>query len=172
MDRAAPGKNLADDFEWAERSEYWLNFREPKRGRRKKFKYREPLILAGHGIRINVHRNTLLIRPGITHHPQKLEEIRFFPGDGDLPDRILILDGDGGVTLDALNWMAQQKIIFVQLNYRGRVNFICSDGRRNPRPELVRWQLSIRDTDAARTIQRKIIRAKLIASIETISGIF
>lgn len=172
MDRGILGGIAGDDFEWAERSEYWLNYREPKRGRQKKFKYRLPLILCGHGVRINVHRNTLLIRPGLTHFPQKREEIRFFPGDGNLPDRIIILDGDGGITFDALNWMAQQRIIFAQLNYRGRVNFICSDGRRNPRPEMVRWQLSIRDTAAARIIQRKIIRAKLIASIETISGIF
>jgi CRISPR-associated endonuclease Cas1 len=172
MARTSAGKNLADDLEWAGRSEYWLNYREPKRGRQKKFKYREPLILCGHGVRINVHRNTLVIRPGLTHYPQTREEIRFFPGDGNLPDRIIILDGDGGITFDALNWMVQQKIIFAQLNYRGRINFICSDGRRNPRPELIRWQLSIRDTDAARTIQRQIIRAKLIASVETISSIF
>lgn len=161
-----------DDRDWFERSEYWSNYRPVTRGRRKKFKYREPLILCGHGVRIRVDHNTLLIRNGFTHHPQKSEEIRFFPGDGNLPDRIIILDGDGGITFDALNWMAQQKIIFAQLNYRGRVNFICGDGRRNPRPELVRWQLSIRDTDAARIMQRKIIRAKLIAPIETISGIF
>jgi CRISPR-associated protein Cas1 len=162
----------SDDRDWFERSEYWSNYRPITRGRRKKFKYREPLILCGHGVRIRIDHNTLLIRSGFTHYPQKSEEIRFFPGDGNLPDRIIILDGDGGITFDALNWMAQQKIIFAQLNYRGRVNFICGDGRRNPRPELVRWQLSIRDTDAARIIQRKIIRSKLIASIETISGIF
>lgn len=99
-----------DDHDWSERSEYWRTF-EPKRGvgRRKKFKFREPLILCGHGVRIRVDHNTLLIRNGFTHFPQKAEEIRLFPGDANLPDRIIVLDASGGITFDALIWMSEQK---------------------------------------------------------------
>ena len=68
-----------DDFEWADRSEYWLNYRPAKKGARKKFHYRQPLILCGHGISIRVDHNTLLIRQGLTHYPQKTEQTRFSP---------------------------------------------------------------------------------------------
>src|SRR5690348_11520199 len=71
--------SISDANEWSERSEYWRVYREPsKRGRPKKFKYREPLILCGHGARIRVDHNSLLVRNGFTHYPQKQDEYRFF----------------------------------------------------------------------------------------------
>src|SRR5579863_583452 len=131
-----------DDL-WSERSEYWRNYREPRPGRQKKFKYREPLILCGHGIRIRVDHNTLLMRDGFTHYPQKSEEIRFFPGDPNLPDRIIVLDGSGGISFDALNWMSDQDISLVRLDYRGRAKFICGNFLQFAKPEIIRRQLEI-----------------------------
>src|SRR6185437_13561977 len=97
-------EDAIDDLEWSARSEYWRTY-EPKRaGQKQKYQYRQPLVLCGHGVRINIDHNTLLIRDGFTHHPQKLEQFRYFPGDGNLPDRIIILDADGTVSLDALSW--------------------------------------------------------------------
>lgn len=89
---------LGDDPDWSERSEFWLKYKPTGRGGpQRKYKYREPLILTGHGINIRVDHNTLLILNGFTHYPQKAELIRFFPGDGNLPDRIVILDASGAV---------------------------------------------------------------------------
>src|SRR5438046_1235702 len=111
MERSTIEKfEFEDDTDWSDRSEYWRSYEPRKRGGPKKFRYREPLILCGHGIRIRVDHNTLLIRDGFTHYPQKLEEIRFFSGDPNLPDRIIISDGNGGISLVALNWMAEQRI--------------------------------------------------------------
>jgi CRISPR-associated protein Cas1 len=91
-----------ESSEWAGRSEFWNSY-SPKRKRgRQKIQFREPLILAGHGIRIRVDHNTLLIRNGLTHFPQAENEIRLFPGDARLPDRVVILDGSGGVSFEAL----------------------------------------------------------------------
>ena len=161
----------ADDFEWAERCRYWADYRPVRRGRRKKYNYQEPLILAGHGIRINVHRNTLLIRPGITHYPQKSREIRLFPGDPNIPDRIIILDASGGITFDAFTWMSDQKISLVQLNWRGQVNFSGNCGFAAD-PKLVRLQAQLQDSKRALEINRQLIAAKFEASAETISAIF
>jgi CRISP-associated protein Cas1 len=163
--------NQKDDFDWAERCQHWANYRPRRRGARKKFNYREPLILAGHGITINVHRNTLLIRPGITHYPQKIEQIRYFPGDPNLPDRIIILDASGAITFDALSWMSDQKVALAQLNWRGQVIF-CGSGGFAADPKLVRLQTELQGTKRALQINRYLIAAKLDASMETLSAIF
>jgi CRISPR-associated endonuclease Cas1 len=163
-----------DDYAWAERAEFWRTYSPPqnRRSPRKKHRYREPVILCGHGMRVRVDHNTLLIRTGFTHFPQKSEEIRYFPGDPDIPDRIIILDGSGGITFDALVWMADQKINFVQLDFRGRANFICGISGQAPKPDIVRWQLGIQGTETARNIQRQLVEQKLLASIETLFTIF
>ena len=120
---------------------------------------------------VRVHRNTLLIRPGLTHYPQELEDLRFFPGDPNLPDRIIILDASGAITFDALSWMSEQKIALVQLNWRGQVSF-SGNGGFAANPTIVQWQSTIRDTPKAREINRKLICAKFEASIETLKTIF
>lgn len=162
---------VGDDFEWARRCEYWTDWRPSTSGRRKKFNYREPLFLSGHGVRINVHRNTLLIRPGFTHYPQKCEIIRFFPGDPNLPDRIIILDASGGITFDALSWMSDQKIALVQLNWRGQVSFSGNSGFAAA-PHLVQLQSEIWGSKKALQINRSLIATKLDACTDTLSAIF
>lgn len=165
---------IQDDANWADRSEFWRTYLPPGRypGHRKKYRHREPLILCGHGLKFRVDHDTLLIRSGFTHYPQKAEEIRLFPGDPNIPDRIIVLDGSGGITFDALNWMAEQEINFAKLDYRGRVNFICGNSGQSPKPEIVRWQLGIQGTETARKIQCQLVEQKLLASIDTLKTIF
>ena len=163
--------NQGDDFEWAERCQYWAEYRPRRRGRRKKFNFREPLILAGHGIRINVHRNTLLVRPGLTHYPQQRAELRYFPGDPNIPDRIIILDASGGITFDALSWMSDQKIALIQLDWRGRVSF-SGNGGFSADPRLVRLQSEMQGSKKALQINRALMAAKFDASIQTLCALF
>jgi CRISPR-associated protein Cas1 len=114
----------------------------------------------------------LLIRNGFTHYPQKAEELRFFPGDANLPDRIILLDGSGGLTFDAINWMVEQKIIFVQLDWQGYSNFMGGAWPYCANPKLVKLQSTLRGTKKAVDIDRQLIRAKFAACIETISSVF
>jgi CRISPR-associated protein Cas1 len=172
MDRGNSAEFQTDDFNWRDRSHYWLNYSPVIRGTPKKYKYREPLILCGHGAKIRVDHDTLLVRDGFTHYPQAAREIRFFPGDPNIPDRIIILDGSGGISFDALNWMADQEINFVRIDFRGRVNFVCGYSGQAPKPAVVRWQLEILGTETARKIQRQLVERKLLASIETLQLIF
>lgn len=113
---------IGDDHEWAERAEFWiaeLN-RRPKNYRQKRRQHL-PLILAGHGVRMNIDNGTLLIRNGFTHHPQKPEQYRYFRGDRLLPSRIVMLDGDGYLTFDVLAWLSEQNIPLIQLDWMGSV---------------------------------------------------
>ena len=56
---------------WLERSEHWSSYKPTIRGRPKKFKFREPLLLCGHAAHLRVDHGSLLIRDGFTHYPQK-----------------------------------------------------------------------------------------------------
>jgi len=112
-----------------------------------------------------------LIRPGLTHFPQYREEIRFFPGDPNLPDRIIVLDASGGITFDALSWMSDQKIAMVQLNWRGQVQFSGNAGF-SADPKLVRWQTEIQGSKKALQLNQKLIAAKFDACAATLLSIF
>jgi CRISPR-associated protein Cas1 len=156
-----------DDVEWRDRCEYW-QAQKPQRHHRQKHRYREPLILCGHGIHIRVEQNTLLIRDGFTHYPQKMEKRRLFPGDSDLPDRIIVLDGSGGLTLDALNWMSEQGIEFVRLDWQGKTVNVGGNTGYSGRPVLIAAQKAIKETNKEVEIGRKLISEKLAASIKTL----
>src|SRR5215469_1255268 len=158
-----------DDIEWLDRSEYWRNYKPLTRGAPKKFKYREPLILCGHGVNITIDHNTLLVRNGFTHYPQEREQFRFFPGDADLPDRIIILDGSGAISLDALSWMAEQKIDFLQLNWRGQINNVAGYSGYSGNSKIVSAQRAIKETKEEIEIARQLISDKIVNSIETLN---
>lgn len=171
MDLKHAAAELLDDHDWAERSEYWLNYQKPTRGAPKKFKYREPLILCGHGVNIRVDHNTLLVRNGFTHYPQKVEQFRFFPGDANLPDRIILLDGSGGLTFDALNWMSDQLIEFVRLDWRGETTNVGTNTGYSGDRRLIAKQLAMKGTKTEVAIARDLIANKITASIETLKAV-
>jgi CRISP-associated protein Cas1 len=102
--------------EWAVRCRYWLAEYEastPKRKRRERQVH--PLILTGSGMSMRVNRGALVIRDGLTHYPQEINEHRFFPGGLENPPRIIMIDGSGEITLDAIDWLAEQNISLIRL---------------------------------------------------------
>ena len=124
-----------DDELWAERGRYWSEQTDP--GDEEPAFYRrqdrKPLVLAGHGLRLRVHRGSLVVTHGFTHYPQKAREQRFFPGDPKLPSRIILLSTDGSISLDVARWLSEQHVPLVLLDYRGQVVSVLGhrdDGRR------------------------------------------
>ena len=162
----------SNGFDWLQRSEYWHSHQRTIRGRPKKYLYREPLILCGHGAHIRIDRASLLIRNGFTHYPQKREEIRLFPGDADLPDRIVMLDGSGGITFDALTWMAEQRITLVRLNWRGEVSFVGNNSGNYSNWKMVDIQTAFRGTRRSLEYSRQLLKQKIDNSISTLENIF
>lgn len=161
-----------DDAAWAERGEYWLKKLNPvpqKKPRKRRFIHK-PLVLSGHGIRLRIDRGTLLITCGFTHYPQKREEYRFFVGDRQLPSRIVVLDGDGSITLDALQWLAAQAVPLVQLDWRGDTSSV-GGAYYAANPDLVRHQWAIQGTPEAVEFSHWLILKKIENSIQTIKQI-
>ena len=137
--------------EWAERCGYWLKALEtgrPKRKRREKES--QPLILNGHGLSISVDKGTLVITDGHTHYPAEQREWRFFKGELTLPPRIVLVDGSGNITLDALDWLAEQKVDLIRLKWDGRLITMAGTGGYSANRQKVTWQIATRANEARR----------------------
>lgn len=165
-------ENLGQKIDWAERSEFWRTYEPKKKGPRRKFSFREPLIVCGHGARIRVEHNSLFIRNGFTHYPQEQEKIRLFPGEGNLPDRIILLDTSGGITFDALSWMFEQNISLIQIDWRGRVNCVGNNSGSPFKRTLVDRQIRFKRSRRAVELSEKLIGEKIRNSILTIEAVF
>ncbi len=163
-----------DDHEaiWADRGNYWQEKLNPvpQYKARKRRILHKPLVLSGHGIRLNVHCGTLLIKCGFTHYPQAREEYRLFPRDRQLPSRIVILDGDGSITFDALQWLSVQGVSLVQINWRGEIS--CIGGANYAAdPALVKRQIEIRDNGEGFEFSKWLILKKIENCYDTIKEI-
>lgn len=116
--------------DWAARSAYWQQkTTAPKRpGRRHRKPKHEPLVLTGHGVRLRIDNGALHIRGGLTHYPQEPEVWRFFPGDLNMPSRIIMVDGSGGLSFDVMGWLSERNIPLVRIDWQGNVTSIVGNG--------------------------------------------
>jgi CRISP-associated protein Cas1 len=99
---------------YRERCEHWIAESEPKISRRLRDREQMSLVLTGHGLSLRVEKGSLLVRDGNTHYPAKERQWRFFPGALDVPPSIVVLDGSGNVTLDAIDWLATQRVPLIR----------------------------------------------------------
>ncbi len=157
-----------DDADWAERNEYWLK-KTPLKSRQfsRRAGVRQVLILSGHGVILRVDHGTLLVQDGFTHYPQKRTTWRFFPGEWRVPSRIVILDANGSLSLDALSWLSRQNISLVQIDWRGEVTSVIG-GAGSTDPILVKHQLAARSNGKGVGLSRWFIQSKITNSIETL----
>ena len=157
------------DGVWAERCRYWLKApalkQRPLRCRRQTH---EPLVLTGHGLSLRIDHGALVIRNGFTHYPQRADEHRFFRGDRTLPSRIIVIDGTGTLSFDALSWLSEQNIPLVRINWRGEVVTALGAGRAG-HSEHVAAQLDAQRNGRALPFAISLIREKIRNSIETLS---
>ena len=130
----------AEDFDWASRSRFWLEQSSLKVPRRRRERESNPLILNGHGLSIRVHRGTLVIRDGNTHYPAEQREWRFFNGSLDIPPVIVVIDGSGEITLDAIDWLAAQDVSLIRLRWNGQFMSLVTAGGQAATAENIRWQ--------------------------------
>jgi CRISPR-associated protein Cas1 len=155
------------DSNWAVRGDHWIaNQPKPRVWSNQRRNLRAPLVLTGHGISFRVNHGALEVKNGFTHHPQKQEEWRFFRGDQTRPSRILVVDGDGRITLDVLAWLSEQDIPLIQLDYRARVvTAIGSTGPTAADPQLTRAQTAAASDPKQRmAVANWLIREKLTRS--------
>jgi CRISPR-associated protein Cas1 len=159
-----------DDIAWASRSGIWQSRVAKASARRtKRAKAQPALILAGHGASLRVENGALTIRNGFTHYPQRRETVRYFRGDVALPERIILLDGSGSISFDVLSWLAEQKVSFIRIDWKGDIVCVAGASGYSANSFRVRWQLETRENPEQRNdFCRSIITRKIEATIITL----
>jgi CRISP-associated protein Cas1 len=159
-----------DDSEWADRSRHWSDqATRPKDKRFRRQPSNDPLILAGHGVSLQIDAGTLLVRNGFTHFPQKQKTYRFFKGDADLPPRIIMLDGSGSITFDVLTWLNEQKVPLVNIDWTGNAVTVISGDSFAANRYRVAWQAETRSNPRKRMeFCNALIAKKIDGCIETL----
>ncbi len=159
---------------WAQRGRHWeganRSFPAPPKTQRRRKAEREPLVLAGHGVRLRVHQGSLVVQNGFTHYPQEREELRFFPGDRKLPSRIVALDSDGSITLDVMKWLSRQGVPLVMVDWRGEVVSVVGDGGAYD-PALREAQIDAQRSGLGLQIAIDLIEGKIRGSIDTLESL-
>lgn len=159
--------------EWAERSKYWLagiHAYTPKRKRRER--QATPLVLAGQGISLRVEKATLLVTDGHTHFPDEARVYRFFKGDLTLPSRIVLVEGSGQITLDALDWLADQGVTLLRLRWDGRLASTFGADAGAVDYKKLTWQRQTQSDEQARlAFAVPLIRSKARATLNNLRTI-
>lgn len=160
---------------WRQRSDHWLSACDiavPNRRRRER--QQSPLFLCGHGLSIRIDKHTLLIRDGNTHYPAKERTWRFFKGTLDIPPRIVVVDGSGEITLDALRWLAEQNVSLILLGWDGSASSVQAQTGYISDSQKVEWQRKVANSNkltldfATKNIVRKLQEA--VITLETNFG--
>src|SRR6202046_3838606 len=140
-----------DDIAWPTRSSMWQGRVKKASARRtERAKAQPALILAGHGVLLRVENGALTIQNGFTHYPQKREIIRYFRGDLALPKRIILLDGSGSISFDVLSWLAEQKVSFIRIDWKGDIVCVAGASGYSANPFRVKWQWETRENPEQR----------------------
>lgn len=156
---------LDETSDWASRCAYWQAPAKPT-GRRVRG---APLILCGHGLSLNIDKGALLIRDGLTHYPQQRIERRIFPGDPTRPQRIIMLDGSGSLSLAALDWLRTQDIALIRVDFSGAAMVIAGSAGYAADPAAWRRQMAIHADPRRRLAHaRRLIERKLVNSADTL----
>lgn len=165
-------RSSAETDGWFARSDHWASLSAgniPTRRRRERSCH--TLTITGHGALLRIEAGTLLIRNGFTHYPQQREEYRYFRGNLNRPAQIIILDGSGTITFDVLDWLSEQEIPLIRLNWKGDVTAVIGGSMLKFAPERVDWQRNTRDhPDAQIVFCQDLIRRKIRNSISTLQA--
>lgn len=154
---------------YADRCAFWIAESDPKISRRLRDREATSLVLTGHGLSLRVERGSLLVRDGHTHFPAKERNWRFFPGALDVPPAIVVLDGSGDITLEAIDWLATQRIPLIRLRWNGRFASVLTSGGQAAVASKVQWQQRTRDSPRARlALAVNIVREKAENSLQTL----
>jgi CRISP-associated protein Cas1 len=120
-------------------------------------------------VSLRVENGALAIQNGFTHYPQKREINRYFRGDVALPERIILLDGSGSISFDVLSWLAEQKVSFIRIDWKGDIVCVAGASGYSANVHRVRWQLETRESPEQRNEYcGSIITRKIEASIITL----
>lgn len=159
---------------WAERSEFWKSEAEKQAPKRlKRTRRNAPLILCGHGVSFKIQNGALVIEDGASHADAKPTRHRFYPGELDIPRRIILVECSGAVTMAALRWLGEQSVTLIDVDWQGHAVSVIGGSGVVIDPKRYLWQIAARaDAKERLKFSSDIVRRKLEASIETLEAVF
>ena len=166
-----PQDSDEDDTTWSARGTYWERALTPPKVTSPWRRDRTPLVLAGHGAQLRVDAGTLLVRNGLTHHPQAREVYRFFPGDSGLPSRIVLVDTDGYITMSAIEWLALQDVPVLLLGWDGAARSLLPVGGSKVSLEVLLAQVRAISDGTGLHLATDLIARKVDASAVTLTSL-
>lgn len=87
----------------------------------------------------------------------------------DIPPAIVVVDGSGEITLDAIDWLATQGVPLIRLRWNGNFASIVTVGGQAASADKVYCQERTRDDPRARLdFGRKLIREKAQNTLVTL----
>ncbi|MBV8143692.1 MAG: CRISPR-associated endonuclease Cas1 [Gammaproteobacteria bacterium] len=129
------------------------------------------MVLAGHGVSLRVEKGCLLVRDGNTHYPADRREWRFFNASLDIPPALVVLDGSGNITLDAIDWLARHRVPLIRIRWDGHFASIVTSGGQAASADKVGWQQRTRCNPRARlAFAIELIRQKAQNTLVTLDG--
>jgi CRISPR-associated protein Cas1 len=153
---------------WRDRSAFWLAESQPRSRRKRRERETSPLILTGHGLSIRVDKGCLLVRDGNTHYPAERREWRFFSGALNIPPALIVVDGSGEITIDAIDWLAVQRVPLIRTRWNGEFASIVTAGGQAASADKVYWQERTRNDPIGRLrFARDLIREKALSTLVT-----
>jgi CRISPR-associated protein Cas1 len=171
LDSSSECRERSAGDDWASRSRFWLKEAEAQPTRRFREREQFPLALTGHGISLRVDKGSLLVRDGNTHHPAERREWRYFNASLDIPPALVVLDGSGNITLDAIDWLARHRVPLIRLRWDGQFASIVTAGGQAASAEKVDWQQRTRCNPRARlAFAIDLIQKKAQNSLATLDG--
>lgn len=163
-----------DPETWSSRSEFWKAKAEKNPPRRlKRSRRKVPMALCGHGVSLKIQNGALLIRDGISHTDSEPKQWRFYPGELDIPQRIILVECSGAMTMAALRWLGEQGVTVIDIDWQGRVISVIGGSGVAIDPAKYLWQVEARaDAKMRLSFSADLVRRKLEASIETLEAVF
>jgi CRISPR-associated protein Cas1 len=116
-----------------------------------------PLVLHGYGIRISVRRGVLVIWG---RFEEETEEIRMYPGDPQLPPRIILHNSKASLSTDAMSWLVKQGITLVNVDYTGKALSLVGGMGEGARTYALAQMLVSKDPQTRIKIGRLLISEK------------
>jgi CRISP-associated protein Cas1 len=154
---------------WTDRCAFWIDHSDREKTKRlRREREKNPLVLTGHGLSIRVDKGCLFVRDGNTHFPSEQRAWRFFSGALDIPPAIIVIDGSGEITLDAIDWLSTQSVPLIRLKWNGQFASIVTNGGQAASSDKVYWQERTRNDPAARLrFARDLIHDKALSTLVT-----
>lgn len=158
--------------EWVIRSKYWLAKSQSNvSNRKRRERCKTPLILTGYNLTMKVDKGRLVIQDGFTHFPHKPDRYIFFKGSLGIPPRIVVVDGKGSITLDAMDWLAEQSVNLIRVKWNGEFTSLITSCGQAADPDKLKWQMQARESEAEQlAFYLPLMTQKLINTFETLNG--